>query len=493
MEYYQDLPKNEKVVQKGYSGGFDMKNVFIVVGLGFGDEGKGTIIDYLVRKHNVETVVRFNGGPQAAHYVITPNGVQHCFSQFCSGALAGALTYHTKFMFIEPYAFVEEANCLVDLGLHDPFFTVKIDPNCPVVTPYHKYIGQMIELSKGNLRHGSVGLGVGQVVSDVKAKGKDALVINDTLHFDVTLEKLKQIKEEIIIRAEWFFKNDLPESKKLKERLELIQKLDPKYLAADYNLFVTQNEIIASDNHLKLLMDFDSSLMFEGAQGSLIDIQDGFWPYVTKSNTTTKNADLLLRDFNINIQRIGILRAYDHRHGPGPFPTEDISLKKLLTETHNLQNVWQGSFRVGWFDIVMSKYAIEMNGFIDFIALTNLDKMSDLGEILICNQYEYIGSDVHILDEFFEWEYQNNNIYILRIKHKHRDIEDQSVLTRLLFECKPVFLSCVEGWMTDISGVTKYSDFPSRLHDYVNIIQRDLGVPIEIISKGDTWMDKIEV
>lgn len=466
-----------------------MRDIYIVVGLGFGDEGKGTIVDYLTRTYNVKTIIRFNGGPQAAHYVVTPEGIEHCCSHFGSGVLAGAETFLSKFMFVEPYALENEIISLEkSLG---QFPKIYIDPRCPIVTPYHKYIGQMVELSKGDSRHGSVGLGVGQAVFDAKKKGGDTLVIGDVYDYHSTISKLQQIKEEVISRAVEFVRN-CPSNEKLKKPLEIIRNLDPAMITKDYRVFVATRKYVVALSFENEMMSSVKPIIFEGAQGALIDFEGGFWPFVTKSKTTTANAESFLRNYNYyRINKIGVLRAYDHRHGPGPFPTEDKDLKEHLIEKHNMKNIWQGSFRVGWFDAIMSRYAIRLNGTIDSIAITNLDKLSTLSEIFICNQYEYTGLDTQLLYEFFEWVKYDGTTYITKIK-KPRNQERQAVLTYLLLECKPIYTYCLEGWNKNISEITISEDLPHMAWKYVTTLQKLLTIPIRIISKGDTWLDKLE-
>jgi len=136
----------------------------VVVGLGFGDEGKGTMVDYLVRKHQARAVVRFNGGHQAAHAVVLPDGRSHKFSQFGSGTLAGADTYLSEHVVIEPLAMQREAMHLEDSGVSEPFSLLSINEACWITTPYHRHANRLLEQARGDNRHGSCGLGVGETV-----------------------------------------------------------------------------------------------------------------------------------------------------------------------------------------------------------------------------------------------------------------------------------------------------------------------------------------
>jgi adenylosuccinate synthase len=145
-------------------------NAIFVAGLGFGDEGKGSIVDALTRKHQADLVVRFSGGAQAAHHVVTDDGREHCFAQFGSGTLAGASTHLSRFMLIDPLALVKEAEHLKQIGVVDPFERLTIDPRAPIITPYHRAMNRLRELSRGRQRHGSCGVGIGELASDMMNK-----------------------------------------------------------------------------------------------------------------------------------------------------------------------------------------------------------------------------------------------------------------------------------------------------------------------------------
>lgn len=141
------------------------KTLFLIIGLGYGDEGKGTITDYLTRVYDVDLIVRYNGGSQAAHNVVTENGIWHCFSQFGSGTLAGARTFLSEYMFVEPFALMEEVKHLEKKEVSQPLSLLLLHEDCVVVTPYHRYMNRVKELLRSQ-RHGSCGLGIGQAMQD---------------------------------------------------------------------------------------------------------------------------------------------------------------------------------------------------------------------------------------------------------------------------------------------------------------------------------------
>ena len=141
------------------------KQAILTVDLGFGDAGKGSIIDFLAREHNAHTVVRFNGGAQAGHRVVAKQG-EHVFSQFGSGTLAGARTHLSRFMLVEPLAMLAEAEHLMQLGIRDPFGMVTIDEKALITTPFQRAVNRLKELARGNGRHGSCGMGIGETMAD---------------------------------------------------------------------------------------------------------------------------------------------------------------------------------------------------------------------------------------------------------------------------------------------------------------------------------------
>ncbi|MCK5607757.1 adenylosuccinate synthetase [Candidatus Pacearchaeota archaeon] len=456
---------------------------YVVVGLGFGDEGKGTTIDYLVHKRLIKMVAKFNGGPQAAHHVVTPSGEEHCFSQFGSGTFQGARTFLSKYFYVEPFALIDEAIELVIKNVKQPFDMLDVSSECRVVTPYHKYIGQMVELSKDpSSKHGTVGLGVGQAVYDYRRKGVDALTVGDFHDPQITRAKLKRIRAEITERADNLLEAQLTNSA-LRDPWMQMRTVDIDELIKCYYLLQKLSNVTdenLADIHL-------SSIACEGSQGALLDIDYGFWPHVTKSTTTVHNA-LKLVGPKWNVERIGVIRAFETRHGPGPFPTESLILKERLKEKHNDSNEWQGDFRVGWLDLIMTKYAIELNGGIEYISLTNLDKLSGMSSVHICTEYEYTGTkSVDVLSKYFQVYNTPHYIKIRGIKYLRLTDEERLLVTEIISECHMSDSMEFRDWNYDMK-----SRWPSVAERFVSAIERYLNVPVRIISRGETAFNKYE-
>ncbi len=405
------------------------KSDFIVLGLGFGDEGKGAITDYLVDKFGIDTVIRFNGGSQAAHNVVTPD-YSHTFSQFGSGTLVtGTKTFLSSQMLVDPYSLLEEDFVLKQKGILDAMERLTIDPNCVIITPFHKMVGQMEEVARGKGRFGSTGKGVGQAVFDFNNDRKNVLYIKDFFDKDTLVRKieqhyLNQFRKAFAILA----KTKSPLASKIcfyfKNKYNLNQLLNfYEGFAKSYS-----KSIDSKGNHLQTLLKSKSSLLLEGAQGVLLDPEFGFFPYVTKTKTTLSYAQNLLKSKR-KPTCIGVLRAYSHRHGAGPLPTESILLSKKIKEEHNLDNPWQGEFRIGWLDLVLCRYAIKMNPGIDSIALTCLDQLSGLSKIKVCIAYEYKGNLSQAMKRFFQYKKNGNEIRIIGINpiSNSRDEEKKTI------------------------------------------------------------------
>ncbi len=356
-----------------------MAKAVIVVDLGYGDAGKGAHVDYLCRTQDIAGVIRFNGGGQAGHNVVTADGRHHNFHQFGAGTFAGVDTYLSRFVKVSPLALFHEANELQAKGVVDPWLMLYVDVECPVVTPFHEAANQLKELARGDGRHGSCGMGIGELHEDMLNSGSPwlniAMLYESTRHLRQMLDEIQDQKRtecnELIgsLRynpdAQWAI-DCLTDDKMVDDVIEFYQKIIINYLRV-------------TSGWIDPLTD-GQSVVFEGAQGVLLDELWGFNPYTTWSNTTRKNADKLLRisHYSGEIVCHGLTRAYGTRHGRGPFPTEDTHLTRILQDRHNPTNTWQEGFRVGHLDLVTLQYALECNGRTDGIVVSNMDRVEGM-------------------------------------------------------------------------------------------------------------------
>jgi adenylosuccinate synthase len=341
-----------------------VRRAYIVQGLAFGDEGKGTMVDYLCRAHDAPLVVRYNGGPQGARNVVQPDGSHHAFRQFGSGMfISEVCTFLSKYVLVDPFALMKEAEALEGKGIRHAQERLFIDPECLIITPYHQYANRIRELVRGVNRHGSGGYGVGETRRDALLWGtyiqvKDILSDAPALGMldDIRVHKLKQLREYWGVNRE------------ADGLLTELSSEDPRRIAEFYRLFAHG---IQHAKWAEVAHSFrDANVVFEGTAGTLLDETHGFAPYITPSNTTFDNALELCDAAGLLPVRVGVLRTHFTRHGAGPFVSED---RAVAFPDHNVRTKWQGEMRFGHFDFVAARYAIQCCGGIDGLALTHMD------------------------------------------------------------------------------------------------------------------------
>jgi adenylosuccinate synthase len=353
-----------------------MRSASVVIGSGFGCEGKGLVTDYLAADLGLEAVVvRFNGGAQARHTVVMPDGRRHAFSHFGSGSFAGSATYLSKFFVCNPLLFMKEKPRLSALGLAP---VVYADEDCPITTPYDMMINQIAESARKEKRHGSCGLGFGETV-ERNHHPAYALAFRDLYDRAALKKKL------LTIREDWS-----------KFRLHA---LDIRTLADDWRTRFASDEIL--DCYLVNVEQFldyvtpanidillrNRPVIFEGAQGLLLDQDKGFAPHVTRSHTGLKNVMTLARETGLDkLDVIYVTRPYAVRHGAGPLPHElEMPPYAKIEDETNLCNLYQGRLRFGWLDLDLLARSIvndllEKADGIDVqhrIAITCMDQVED--------------------------------------------------------------------------------------------------------------------
>lgn len=430
-----------------------MSRATVVVDLGFGDAGKGSIVDFLVREDaTVGTVVRFNGGPQAAHRVVertwkVEHERAHVFAQFGAGTLVpGVRTHLASTMLVNPANLMVEWEHLRKIGVRDALARLTVDPGCVIVTPWQIVANRAIEAARGDGRHGSCGQGVGEARRDqlegywVQAghcPSRSRLVHELRRIRDLNYAKV----EGIDLPTEAWPGRRMFEDEVLFE--QTVDKLrDPRWLGR-----------IADPKALARYAEA-GSLVLEGAQGVLLDERYGFQPYTTWTDTTTRHADQLLDDLGVEDRTtIGVTRAYATRHGAGPFPTEDAELTERLPDAENGEGRWQGAWRVGWLDLPLLRYALQVCP-VDALALTCVDRVASIDGFRACALYRNVPELVPALPTCDPLE------------HGHR-------LCALVSSADPLYLPAP----TDPDGL-------------VDLLEMATGVPVGIVSAGPTHADK---
>ncbi len=380
-------------------------------------------------------MVRFNGGAQAGHNVVLPDGRHHTFAQLGAGSFVeGVRTHLAAQVVVHPTALAVEADYLSRAGVADGLARLTVDPRCLVTTPFHQAAGRLRERVSG---HGSCGVGVGETVRDALAHADDALRMG-ALHSPAAGELLERIRARLLRSLPLDAARDTDWS--LLQEPGLAQRWLDVVRALPLRL-VTDDEVAHAHR--------DDDLVFEGAQGILLDEHHGFHPHTTWSTCTARHALHWLRDSPHRVERVGVLRSTLTRHGAGPLPSESQELSARLPEPHNLGAGWQGAFRVGWFDPSLLRYAMAANGGVDWLALTHVDR----------RQGRFV--------EGYDFELKT----LSAPEGSPERLAQQASLTRRLARAAPPLAPIPDG-------------------DFADWVERTLGAPVGVTSHGPTHADK---
>ncbi len=420
-------------------------SITVIVGAQWGDEGKGKLID--VFASHADTIVRYQGGSNAGHTLVV-QGKKTVLHLVPSGILHQDKTcVITSSVVIDIFSILDELKKLQDSGLTLTSQQLLISDRATVLLPYHKALDQAREISlsssSSSEKIGTTGKGIGPAYED--RASRQALIMSDLFDDSTLLQKLKNsIKEKNFLLKHMY---DAPEI----DILELFEKIKiaaaelRKFRKADTSLFISQK------------LKEGKKVLFEGAQGTLLDVHHGTYPFVTSSSTLAGSGSTSAGIGPHHFQQvIGVFKAYCTRVGSGPFPSElldDIGTK-IQKEGHEFGSTTGRTRRCGWLDLVALKYAIRLNG-INSLALMKLDVLSCLDEIQICTGYK-IGSQ--IVHEF------------------PTDLEE-------LKKVEPI-LEKFSGWKTDLTQIRSVAQLPKKAVDYIHFIQKNLGCPIDVISVG---------
>ncbi len=408
----------------------------ILLGLQWGDEGKGKIVDVLTKKYDV--VARFQGGPNAGH-TLEFNNIKHVLHTIPSGIFhPNADNIVGNGVVIDPIIFCSEIDKLQKLEPHC-LSRLRISRKAHLILPTHKLLDAASEASKGKNKIGSTLKGIGPTYMD--KTGRNGLRIGDIelSDFISRYESLK--KKHLSILKDYDFPFDLEQAEaQWMSAIDRIRKMK----LTDTDLFI-QNSFHSN-----------KKILAEGAQGTLLDVDFGTYPFVTSSTTTAAGActGLGLAPNRIN-EVIGIFKAYVTRVGSGPFPTElNNDHGKYLRDQGNEYGSTTGRpRRTGWLDLPALKYAVEING-VTQLMMMKADVLSGLNELKVCTEYEYGGET---------------------IKHIPFSLNDDLV-TPVYTELKP--------WSEDLTKMNSTDQLPNQLKSYTKFIEEYIGVPIVLISVG---------
>lgn len=411
----------------------------VVLGAQWGDEGKGKIVDHLTGQ--VNAVVRFQGGHNAGHTLIVKGEVTK-LQLIPSGILhEGVENFIGNGVVLSPEALCREMKALEDRGV-PVRQRLKISYNCPVILPLHSHIDEVRELAQGSSAIGTTKKGIGPAYEDKVARR--AIRIQDLLHPTVFHQKLKELMDYHNFILQHFY-HARP------------MNLNEMYDAVLRQLELFRPMLTDVGHSLITLKTAGKRIIFEGAQGTFLDIDHGTYPYVTSSNTVAGNAAIgsgVGPKFLDEV--VGVVKAYATRVGGGPMPTE---LKEEIGEHLSVVGKEVGTVtgrkrRCGWLDLVAMKRSVEINS-LTSLAITKLDVLDDLDEVKVCVAYENEG-------QRFDLPPQEDFVYQ---------------------GCKPVYES-FSGWKRSTIGTTSYDALPEKASVYLSFIEKYLNVPISLISTG---------
>ncbi|EPG65451.1 adenylosuccinate synthetase [Leptospira wolffii] len=438
-----------------------------ILGLGFGDCGKGLFTDFLTRNWNADTIVRFNGGAQAGHNVVLPDGRHHTFSQFGAGTfVSGVETILASPVLVHPGGLLVEAEFLKRKGVNDALDRLNIDSRCRIVTPFHQAAGRLRELLQKENRHGTCGVGIGETVRYFLAHPDSTLYYNDLNFLNNSLEKAEEIRIKLLSEF-----SEIESKNEEAVRIEL-RILQDSGLAKDWlhSISPLTRKIIPSDEErIRKKLHSSQRTVFEGAQGILLDEYFGFHPHTTWSSTHADALDRLSEEWELpeSISHFGVLRTYTTRHGEGPLPSYDPDLR--FSEIHNLSEGWQGEFRFGHPDEVLIRYALSCAGNIKGLLVSHLDVFSKGNSLRWNRAYE---SDRMGREFSFLRMEEGDPSKIVAISPERRgDLQKQMQRTEFLRQAIPVY---------EKNPILSDSDFLERLKNATDL-------PVLFGSYGNTY------
>lgn len=413
----------------------------IVVGSQWGDEGKGKVVDLFSSEADV--VVRYQGGANAGHTLVV-DGKKTILHLIPSGILHPQTTcVISAGVVLDVEIVTQEIKALREAGLVSREGQLLISDSCTLILPYHRMIDKAREEALGQEKIGTTGKGIGPAYED--RASRKAVLFRDIFEPETLREKLKAAMLEKNYLLKDYYKIKEVNVDEVYESLMMYAKQLAEFRCKDASLFVY--------NALRM----KRRVLFEGAQGTLLDLLHGTYPYVTSSSTLAGSACVGTGVGPASIEKvIGITKAYSTRVGGGPFPTElsnDIG-ERLRKEGHEFGSTTGRPRRCGWLDLVALKYAIRING-ISHLALMKLDVLSGFDEIFIATSYDLDGQTVH----------------------------EMPTSTSDLSRVKPIYRP-FKGWKDDLSKARSVRDFPREAQEYISFLGVELGTPIDVVSVG---------
>lgn len=413
----------------------------VVVGAQWGDEGKGKLIDVFAEK--ADMVVRYQGGANAGHTLVV-NGEKTVLHLVPSGILRPETTcVIAPGVVVDLFAIRDEINKLKESGLLQNPKQLLIADTATIILPYHKALDAAREASLNDEKIGTTGKGIGPAYED--RASRRAVLFGDIFDPESLRSKLELALREKNFMLENYYKAQGFKLDHLMKELDQVAADLAPYRIKDTSLFISKS------------LKAGKRVLFEGAQGTMLDIMHGTYPFVTSSSTLSANACVSAGIGPMNIQKvIGVFKAYATRVGGGPFPTEltDEVGQKIQTDGREFGSTTGRARRCGWLDLVALKYAIRVNG-ITNLAMMKLDVLTGHDRIGVCTAYKINGE---VITELPTSPYE-------------------------LKKVEPV-IEWIPGWKEDLTKVKTLSDLPRPATNYIDYVGAQLGTPIDVISIG---------
>ena len=411
--------------------------VDVLLGLQWGDEGKGKIVDVLTRKYDI--IARFQGGPNAGH-TLEFEGKKHVLHTIPSGVFhENVCNVVGNGVVIDPVIFKGELDKLIAQE-PDVLSRLKISRKAHLILPSHRLLDAASEAAKGKKKIGSTLKGIGPTYMD--KTGRNGLRVGD-----IQLDNFQELYDNLVAKHKQLLSGYPEFSYDLSE-------LEPTWFEAIE--YLRTLDIIDSEPYVHQAIKDGRTILAEGAQGTLLDIDFGTYPFVTSSNTTCAGACTGLGVAPNRIKNVyGIFKAYCTRVGSGPFPTElfDKTGETIQAQGHEFGATTGRPRRCGWLDLPALKYAIDVNGVTELMMM-KADVLSGIGNLKVCTAYRYKGEV---------------------IEHLPYKLEEDLI--------EPIFTE-VPGWEEDLTKMTSEEEFPESFKSYIDYIEKEVGVPISLISVG---------
>ncbi|MCH7232097.1 adenylosuccinate synthase [Glycomyces sp. L485] len=410
-----------------------------VVGTQWGDEGKGKVTDLLGA--DMDYVVRYQGGNNAGHTVVTPDGTKYAIHLVPVGILTpGVVPVIANGVVVDPKFLISELDELAAGGVD--VSNLKLSADAHLIMPHHRALDRVVERYLGSSRIGTTGRGIGPTYADKVARM--GIRVQDLLDPGILTEKLEAI---------------LREKNQILVKVYNRKAIDPAAVAEEYLGYAERLKPYIADTRLLLnkALEAGKNVLLEGAQATMLDVDHGTYPFVTSSNPTTGGACVGTGIAPSKVSTaIGIIKAYTTRVGSGPFPTElhDEHGEFLLKRGGEYGVTTGRRRRCGWFDAVLGRYAVRVNGITDLF-VTKLDVLSEVKRVPICVGYEIDGEVV----------------------------EDMPMTQTDVHHAKPVY-EYLDGWWEDISECRKFEELPANAQAYIERLEELCGARVSVIGVG---------